>query len=159
MKESTRKALNELRSRRHLAGREHYERLKLAKQILADRDWVDDPAGGGGNPDTALKRLEDDFFADICGQYSLCQLLEVLHHFPSFAAWEKHKFNFGKMFSEYLQSLKPAPKPKKSAPAPTNGYPTPAEWERMPTGEQRRFYTLLYRRLQQLEKKLQQEAA
>jgi hypothetical protein len=117
-----------LLSLRDSTGERHYERIKLASQLLADHDWVADPAGGGGDESKALDRLEAEAFADICGIISLPQLLEIFHHVPDLADWKKAKFNLRKIWADYNASRKPttsAAQERRQSAARNNSLPTP----------------------------------
>lgn len=89
----------------------HYKRIKLASELIADKTWVEDPSGGGGDVNIALDRIEEGAFADLCGAVTISQLLEVYHHIPDEQVWKRHGYNFRKMWAEWNSSRKPAPKP------------------------------------------------
>lgn len=106
---------------RNSSGDALYERLKLAKTLLADRDWIEDETKGGGDESIAIDRLEDECFGD-CGM-SLPLMLEVLRAIPAKSTWKANKFNVRRMHAEMLARRAAAlPQPKATA---TNCPPAP----------------------------------
>lgn len=97
-------ALRELRDH---AGSKHYQRLKMADQLLKHRAWVEALDGGGGNESKALDRIEAEYFGDITGMVSLPELLDMLHHVPRIQDWQRHKYNFQKMWVEHREKTHP----------------------------------------------------
>ncbi len=100
---------------RNEAGSTLHERLKLAKQLLADRGWVDAVEHGGGNESIALDRLEEECFGDVCGGMSLSQILEILEAVPQASAWKANKYNLRRMYAE-MKARQDKTKPKEAKP-------------------------------------------
>lgn len=83
---------------RNTHGAALYQRLTLAKTLLADREWVEDVTKGGGDVSTAIDRLEDECFGD--SGMGLPSMLEVLHAVPQAATWKVNKYNIRRMYAE-----------------------------------------------------------
>lgn len=96
---NSREILAQLISLRNDAGSNLYHRLKLADQLLSDKDWVEDPSGGGGDASWALDRLEEDCFGPEAGM-SLPEMLEVLTAVPQESVWKQNRYNLKKMWLE-----------------------------------------------------------
>ena len=112
----------ELRSRLNHA--DYHGRVSLAARLLEDRDWVRDPAGGGGDSSTAVDRLEDNCFPDVCGPwYGLTTLLQLLQKFPKADQWVAKKNNLKAMVAELQADRKPRKAEAKPNPA-ANRTPT-----------------------------------
>lgn len=77
------------------AGEMHYTRIKLAKEILSDKDWL--VSNFNGDQVRAGEALEKNYFGDLCGAISFWRLLRILEEFPNLSDWEKHKFNLTEM--------------------------------------------------------------
>lgn len=111
----------ELVNLRNQAGTNIYQRLKLADQLLSDRDWVCRPDGGGGDESRAIDRLEDDCFGDLCGALSLPQMLEVMHATPDEKVWKQNKYNLRKMWQNMKDAQaasRPTSRPQGEVPLP-----------------------------------------
>lgn len=143
---------------RNKAGQTILDRLKLADQLLKDKEWVELPTGGGGSLGLAYDRLEDDCFADLCGAVGLANLLELLHEFPREQTWVKNKFNLGKMWAELSAKRKPTKstngKVHTSAPA-RKEYIHPAEFTQLTPGKARTEYGRVYVQVESLAMKCQ----
>lgn len=106
----------QLLNMRNEAGAQLFQRLRLAKQLLSDQQWVAEDEGGGGDEATALDRLEDECFADICGAMSLPNMMEILERIPTETTWKANKYNLRKMWTELLNRRKAAKGPKHAQP-------------------------------------------
>jgi peptidoglycan hydrolase CwlO-like protein len=95
IEESTSQKLAQLQELLGKTGETHYQRIKLAAEILADNEWILNHFGG----DTlkAETMLEQRYFADLCGAVTIRRLLLVFRHFPLIEQWKIHHFNFTKM--------------------------------------------------------------
>lgn len=93
---------------RNNAGEVLYKRLKIARDLLADREWVQSPEQGGGDEAQAIDRLEEFCFAEVCGALSLSQMLEILREVPQQAAWKANKYNLRAMYAEMRARRVPA---------------------------------------------------
>lgn len=102
----------ELRSLLNAAGDKHYQRIKLADQLLKDKAWVRSPEWGGGDEDKAIDLLERTCFADLCGLITLPQLLDILHHIPDIREWQRCRFNLRQMWADWRAKQKPTPAPR-----------------------------------------------
>lgn len=129
---------------RDQAGAAHYTRLKMADALLKKREWVTAQDKGGGDENTALDRLEGLYFADIVGVVSLPELLDLFHHFPDIATWQKHRFNMKKMWVEWRERTKAKSKDngvrERDFSVSRNGLTAPASWSGLSAGEQKREY-------------------
>ena len=92
---------------RDSAGELHYERISLAAKLLANKGWVEDPTGGGGDESKSLDRLESECFGDICGLVSLNSLLDLYANVSDKKVWRKANWNLSKIWSDYKASQKP----------------------------------------------------
>ncbi len=91
------------------AGKNHFERLRIADQLLRSEDWIQ--SNGQGNLDRALSYLERRYFADLLGSMTLVALLECYQNVP-FKEWERQHFDFQKIWGEWKASTRPAPQPR-----------------------------------------------
>lgn len=107
----------ELVNLRNQAGQNIYQRLKIADQLLSNKDWVEDETQGGGDISKACDRLEQDCFADLCGVLSLPQMLEIYKHYKSEKTWRDNKYNLRKMYWAMKEVQKPS---KQNKQEPTN---------------------------------------
>lgn len=128
------------------AGAVHYQRVAMAQQLLADKEWVTDRTGGGGDEDKALDRLEAECFGDLCGLISLPQLLEIYHHMPDIRQWQKHKFNLAKIWKEW-RGRQPKRKVKTTADRLAEGFALtpPEDLETASAATLRRQYARAYK--------------
>lgn len=55
------------------AGENAFHRIELARDILADNDWI--ATVYGGNETKAREAIESEYFGDLCGAVDLSQLL------------------------------------------------------------------------------------
>ncbi len=102
---------------RNESGKLLYQRLRMCKELLGDREWVAAADGGGGDEAVAMDRLESECFADICGSMTLTQLLQVIDAVPTETVWKANKYNLRKMWNEVIQRRKVSKGPKsKQAP-------------------------------------------
>lgn len=119
-----REVLARLISLRNNAGGNLYLRLKLADGLLSDREWVEDPSGGGGDASRAIDRIEADCFGPEAGM-SLPEMLEVLVAVPQETVWKQNRYNLRKMLDEVRERKEaarrtaPSPKAKQTEPAAT----------------------------------------
>ena len=122
-------------------------RIKLADALLKTREWVEDQAGGGGDEDKAITRLEEDAFGDIVGVVSLPELLDVFHHVPDIADWRKHRFNLKKIWADWKSRQRPRPSAKPQAAPASNGrkpLTPPNQLEDMTPGQAKAEYQRAY---------------
>jgi hypothetical protein len=135
---------------RDTSGQQHFDRVTLAAQLLQDQDWVEDEAGGGGNENIALNRIEVECFGDICGVVSLVNLLELHRHYPNVADWKRHKFDLKKMWAEWRSKQRPQTKTvstQRLSPAPLP-MPTPAEFDHLTASASKKAYEKALRHLE-----------
>ncbi len=98
-KRNPREILAQLISLRNNAGTSLYTRLKMADELLSNREWVEDPSGGGGDASRAIDRIEQDCFGPESGM-SLPEMLEVLKAVPQESVWKQNRYNLKKMRTE-----------------------------------------------------------
>ena len=88
---TTNEKLMQLQNLLGQAGELHYKRIKLAKEIIDDAQWV--LTHFGGNLHKAEALLEKQYFGDLCGAISFRRLLLIYERFPDIETWRKHHFN------------------------------------------------------------------
>ncbi len=141
---------------RNEAGETHYQRIFIANRLLQDRAWVESPAGGGGNEDRALDRLEQECFGDLCGAISLPQLLEIFHNVPNLSDWKKHRFNLSKIWASWKAQQKPKMK-KHDRPErqlATRTFTPPLEFEQLTAAKARNEYERAYKAVESTAEKI-----
>jgi hypothetical protein len=89
-----------------------FERLHAAKEVLADREWVNTHFLSDAE---AKEHLRDIYFPQIAGMLSPAQLFELIERFPDRKVWEQYKFNLRVM----LDLLKPEREPRIASSGPT----------------------------------------
>jgi HAMP domain-containing protein len=77
------------------AGAMHFERIKLAKEIISDNQWI--ISNFNGDESLAAEALEEDYLGDLCGAINFWRLMNIIEVFPNIKDWERHKFNLTKM--------------------------------------------------------------
>lgn len=77
------------------AGEMHFERIKLAKEIISDNQWI--VTNFNGDEQRAAETLEEDYFGDLCGAINFWRLMNIIEVFPDVEEWRKHKFNLTKL--------------------------------------------------------------
>lgn len=77
------------------AGEMHYKRIKLAKEIISDKEWL--ATNFNGDQLRAGQAIEKNYFGDLCGAISFWRLLAIFEEFPNMSDWEKYKFNLTHM--------------------------------------------------------------
>lgn len=105
---STAKKVARLRSLAGKAGRNIYERCKLASEILRDKDYVAEKYGGY---DEAQVTLEDSYFSDLKGFICLERLVAIVRHFEEEQQWRNERYNIRSLNYLFEESQK-APVPK-----------------------------------------------
>lgn len=146
----------QLRTLRDQAGTRHYERVALASQLLRDAEWVEDPSGGG-DENTALDRIEAEYFGDLCGIVSLTNLLDLHRHYPDVADWQRHRFDLKKMWAECRARERPTPRhaAKASGPRPVpKDLPAPAVFEQHTPAVQKQDYARALKAVESKDEKI-----
>lgn len=131
-----------LMSMRDKAGKDHFERIKLAQALLQDKDWVESESGGGGDEDKAITRIEENCFADLCGVMGLPQLVEIYNAYPNVEDWITHKCNLREMWSR-MKAKERSQSSKNKKPKGSRGTvlsPSAAEFFHMPLYRQEQAY-------------------
>jgi hypothetical protein len=145
MAESATKLFARLVLIRDKAGAAHFQRVQIAAKLLADKTWVEDEAGGGGDEDRALTRLEQDCFGDICGLMSLVQLLELYNGVPDFKDWKTARFNLRRLWADYRAKQNPEPARRtQKGPRRVASYVTPSTFEELSPAMKRHEYERVY---------------
>lgn len=126
-KRNPREILAELIKARNVAGANLHARLKLADELLSNKEWVEDPSGGGGDASRAIDRLERDCFGPEAGM-SLPEMLEVLAAIPQESVWKQNHYNIKKMWLEMKERQRAVEqsraKPERKAPAGAAAMPS-----------------------------------
>jgi hypothetical protein len=96
------------------SGKGAFQRLAIAAELLADKQWVHDQHQG--DPIKARDWLETDYFGDLCGaNMTLGQLLLIQERLPTIEQWAEHKFNLGVLW-EIVRPKSPRQPPARTAP-------------------------------------------
>lgn len=103
------------------AGELHYKRIKLAKEIIDDAQWV--LTHFGGDLHKAESLLEKKYFGDLCGAIAFRRLIMIYERFPDIETWKKYDFNLTHMSA--IIDAERAAKRKKSS----RWSVTQKEWE------------------------------
>ena len=112
------------------AGEGLYRRLVMAQGVLHDRDWVWDPARGGGDLVAAIRKLERDCFCDLFNAIGLAEMLNVLHTYPRLEQWKKFDFDLQMMYDLMRAKEREAsPKQEKVARFGFGDKVDPLKWE------------------------------
>ncbi len=85
------------------AGKNYYERIKLACEVLADEAWVSESFGGD---QFAAAEMLEGFFHDLCGMLSIFELMHIYQKFPDAIDWKKHKWNLRTLHDLCKESVK-----------------------------------------------------
>lgn len=94
-----------LRRMANEAGSALYERVCMAKDVLADNGWIAEVAEGDFGK--AADLIEKDCFPEICTVLSIHDLLVLLKKFPERKQWQDAKWNLKLLWAEYEKSLIP----------------------------------------------------
>ena len=94
-----------LRSMADKAGESLYHRIKMATELLADRDWVDAEDKGGGNEEIARERIGKDCFHDLLRLTTFETLLELYRVIPEQKTWSEHRYNLQRLWIECKKRL------------------------------------------------------
>lgn len=78
------------------AGRNYYERIKLADSLLQDRAWLQ--ASFASDDYKAAEYLEAECFHDLSGSMTVWQLLHIYRKFPDESEWRKRKWNLRTLY-------------------------------------------------------------
>lgn len=113
---TTTQKIAELKSLSEQNDKNTFQRVKLATEILDDRDWV--AQAYEGDEDLAVKAIEDNYFRGISGYVSLYTLREVYRMFPLEEAWAEYHYDICAMETKWgvarkaedEQSAKPKPR-------------------------------------------------
>lgn len=110
---NSRQLLARLKSLLGEAGRNYYERIKIAESLLTDRQWV--ASEHGGDDYKAAEVLEDEYFHDLCGLMGLWDLLHIYRRFPELKDWEANGFHLRKMFDQLKAEHRPVRTERRTA--------------------------------------------
>ncbi len=97
--------LARLRTLMESAGHNYFERISIAKDLLANSEWIQ--SEHGGNPYHAAEALSSKYFHDISGLMSMWDMLKVVTKFPEEVQWKQHSYNLQDM----LELCKPVADP------------------------------------------------
>ncbi len=87
--------LARLRTLMEIAGHNYFERISIARDLLANSGWIQ--SEHGGNPYQAAEYLSSKYFHDINGLMSMWDMLKVVTKFPEEAQWKQHNYNLRDM--------------------------------------------------------------
>lgn len=79
-------------------------RIKAAKQVLSDLNWVSDTYGGSDIK--ARDALQDEFFLELNGVFTLGTLIAIYDSFPDESTWKEHRYNLQTMRALWEESRK-----------------------------------------------------
>jgi hypothetical protein len=73
----------------------HHKRIKLAKEIIDDKQWI--LTNFGGDEFRAAEVLEKEYFGDLCGAINFWRLIKIIEEYPDVKDWETFNFNLTEM--------------------------------------------------------------
>lgn len=85
-----------------------YERIKLAAEVLEDRDWV--AQSFDGDLAKAEEAVGQDYFSDVGRMYTLGTLLSVLKRFPKEAQWVEYRHDIHALVAVWESEHQPEEK-------------------------------------------------
>ena len=80
------------------AGRNYYERVKIADQLLSNKVWMESAYGGDDYKDAEM--LEREYFHDLSGSMSIFELLQIYRKFNNEGDWKKHNYNLKVLYAQ-----------------------------------------------------------
>lgn len=86
-----------------------FECMRQAYNFMHDREWIIDPAGGGGNEYLALMKLEKSF-GDIGIPFH--QLFDLFDVIPDEDTWRANNYNLSLMLKEWKVRTKLLSRPR-----------------------------------------------
>jgi len=94
--ETTTKKLAALKQLCDVTGENLFERLKLADEVLSDREWVNISFISEA---AARDHLAERYFPDIFGLVTTGELFQLIKAFPLKSNWEEHKYHVKAMLA------------------------------------------------------------
>lgn len=98
------KRLGRLKDLAQKSGKMIYERARLAAEMLADREWLDEVHEG--DEGKAIDWLAGEYFADISIQ--LEAMVGIFRSFPE-AVWAEHRFSLNRLLIAWRESNRTQP--------------------------------------------------
>lgn len=106
--------LKSLTEMARMTGRQLYIRIKLASEILEDQQYID--AKHRGDEFRCATFLEEEFFPDLGGAYSLVELVGMFRAFPNEPEWAEVKYNLRAMYTLYSRQRRRTSTPERTEP-------------------------------------------
>lgn len=106
--------IKSLREMGKMTGQQLYLRIKLASEILEDRQYVD--AKHRGDEFRCATWLEEECFPDLGGAYSLVELVEMYRLIPGEGEWAEVKYNLRAMYTLYSRRRRRESNPERVSP-------------------------------------------
>ncbi len=89
--------LADLRELTEAVGSNHYQRIKLADQLMQRREWI--ASSFKGDDYRAAEMLEEEFFHDLSGAMTIWNLLTIYRKFPLEKDWKAKQYNLRMLLS------------------------------------------------------------
>ena len=121
MKQRTTKLLAELKILADGARENIWKRISLAKEVLADHDWI--ATCHDGSDLKARDAIQDDFFYELNGTFTLGALLAIHEAYPREADWKAVKYNLQAMRALWEEGRKKEKNPvDRKSPVPRKDF-------------------------------------
>lgn len=98
---TTKEKLVELKSLMATAGRNVFQRCKLATEILADQDWIAEACDGSELK--AIELIEDQYFSDLRGFITVGRLRQLYQAYSEEREWAEFRYDLGAMEAKYRE--------------------------------------------------------
>lgn len=82
------------------AGKNYYARISHAIALLDDKNWIVESYAG--DQYKAAESIENQFFYDLCGTWSIFQLLQIYRKYPTEKQWKEKNYNIGILYETSL---------------------------------------------------------
>ena len=102
MAKRTTQMLAELETLAKSARENIWKRIGLAKQVLADHDWI--ATAHNGSELKARDAIQDQYFYELNGTYTLGVLLSIYGAFPNQKDWIAAKYNLQTMRARWEEA-------------------------------------------------------
>lgn len=106
----TNQLLAKLQTMAGRAGEAIFERAGMAYEVLSDNHWIE--TEHGGDPEKAMKAVEEICFPELGKAFPLSRLLAIRKAFPTLEEWRQWRCNLQRLSAElYKIEKKNGPQP------------------------------------------------